>query len=173
MTSRADNFCPKGRDKRGERTLFSCQPPPSPHSKDPVPGTVQTTEPSHLQSAGSLGTLGQASPFAVLRFPSYHNENKQTKPVSSSPRWSHLPLHPPVCPPRSSVHLAHVSPRDNFFPTIKTLLAFLPSIIGSLSFILDTRLCLFCHVTNSHPAPLSRGALSTRLYLSPAPTPRH
>lgn len=73
---------------------------------------------------------------------------------------------PGVCTPRF-VYLREII----FFSTVKTLPALSPSITGSLSFVLDTRLCLFRHVANSHPAPLSRGASEHQAV--PVPRPPH
>lgn len=133
---------------------------------------------------GNLGTFGQVSSFlgAEISILLQWKQISHVPPTVRQRLFWQLADHPllpsPLCSPLEFYTLCVcVSPRDNFFPpNIKTLPVLFPCIIGSLSFILDTYsrktfLCLFCRVKNSHshPGPLSRGVLSTRLYLSPRP----
>lgn len=165
---------------RGPYSAVSRPPAPPARTLCLEPYRQPAASPS---ASGKCGGSGPSSLFcgAENSILSQWKANKQTntQTASSSPRRGHRLLRSPVGPPTGGSAPRVCTPRfvylreRIFFSTVKTLPALSPSIIGSLSFVLDARLCLFRHVANSHPAPLSRGASEHQAVPVPRPAPPH
>lgn len=155
---------------RGPYSAVSRPPAPPARTLCLEPYRQPAASPS---ASGKCGGSGPSSLFcgAENSILSQWKTNKHTnglvQPTVGPPSFGFACVSAPgVCTPRF-VYLREII----FFSTVKTLPALSPSIIGSLSFVLDARLCLFRHVANSHPAPLSRGASEHQAV--PVPRPPH
>lgn len=155
---------------RGPYSAVSRPPAPPARTLCLEPYRQPAASPS---ASGKCGGSGPSSLFcgAENSILSQWKTNKHTnglvQPTAGPPSFAFACVSAPgVCTPRF-VYLREII----FFSTVKTLPALSPSIIGSLSFVLDARLCLFRHVANSHPAPLSRGASEHQAVPVPRPPP--
>lgn len=160
---------------RGPYSAVSRPPAPPARTLCLEPYRQPAASPS---ASGKCGGSGPSSLFcgAENSILSQWKTNKHTnglvQPTAGPPSFGFACVSAPgVCTP----HFVYLRERFFFCSTVKTLPALSPSIIGSLSFVLDTRLCLFRHVANSHPAPLSRGASEHQAVPvpRPPPPPRH